>query len=138
MSEYHLAQFNRATLLYPSDHPSMFRFGLGARQVTRLAAEAAGHIWSEQDIIDEKAFATRSLWSSPAALEAFVYSGTHHAYMKQSNRWFAKAEGPNFVLWWVPPNARPSLEEAEDRLNLLIAAGPTEEAFDLAWLRRQN
>ena len=45
--------------------------------------------------------------------------------------WFARPAEAMTALWWVPAGVRPTVAEAEHRLRLLRAQGPTAEAFTL-------
>ena len=131
-----LAQFNLAKLRHGLDDPGLTRFEIGANMIRRAAGEADGHVWNQQDVIDDVYFATRSVWQSVAALEDFVYGGIHLRYMKLSATWFTPAEERGMVLWQVEAGTRPSLEEARSRLQKVGADGPGAEAFDFATSRQ--
>jgi len=70
-------------------------------------------------------------WTSTRALSDFVFSGRHLAIMRQRREWFHPVAEATTALWWVPAGARPSVEEAEDRIRHLRRRGPTENAFTL-------
>ncbi len=131
-----LAQFNLAKLRYGLDDPGLTRFEIGANMIRRAADQAQGHVWNQQDVIDETYFATRSVWRSVEALEDFVYSGIHHRYLKLSANWFVPGEERGMVLWQVTAGTRPSLAEAQARLQRIRADGPGQEAFDFSTSRR--
>lgn len=131
-----LAQFNLAKLRHGLDDPGLTRFEIGANMIRRAAGTACGHLWNQQDVIDDTYFATRSVWQSVEALEDFVYSGIHHRYMKLSATWFVSAEERGMVLWQVAAGTRPSLAEARERLQRIRMDGPGAEAFDFATSRR--
>ena len=48
--------------------------------------------------------------------------------MRRKNEWFDKIDF-HLVLWWVQEGLIPTLEEAKEKLELLIKNGPTEKAF---------
>ena len=45
--------------------------------------------------------------------------------------WFEEPSAPYLVLWWVPADYIPTVEEADERLDYLRAHGPTAHAFTL-------
>jgi hypothetical protein len=71
-----------------------------------------------------------SVWESMEALRAFVYGDAGHlAVMRRRREWFQRMAEAFVVLWWVPAGHVPTVEEAEERLDLLRALGPSPEAF---------
>ena len=124
-----IAQFNLARLRHGPDDPRLVGFSAGANMIRRAAADAPGHIWNAQDVIDDSVFATRSLWESVDALRAFVYSGIHLRYLKRTSEWFLPHDDVNLVLWSVDGDEVPDLDEARSRLRLLQQHGSTERAF---------
>ena len=71
-----------------------------------------------------------SVWESLDSLRAFVYSNRAHLdIMRRRREWFETHVEASQVLWWVPAGHVPSIAEAEEKLGLLRAAGPTPEAF---------
>ena len=70
-----------------------------------------------------------SVWESIEALRAFVYSTPAHlTVMKRRREWFDRME-VYLALWWVPAGHVPTVAEAEERVTLLSAIGPSPEAF---------
>jgi hypothetical protein len=71
-----------------------------------------------------------SVWQSLEALRAFVYSDRAHlAVMRRRREWFHKHAEAFQVLWWIPAGHIPTVDEAEERLDLLRRFGPTPDAF---------
>ncbi len=128
----HIAQFNFARLKHGPDDPRLTSFDIGANMIRRAAASAPGHVWSQQDVIDEVYFATRSVWESVDALRAFVYEGIHRRYLARSATWFEASNDVNMVLWSVDEGEQPDLDAARGRLEILRQTGPGPEAFDFA------
>lgn len=128
----HIAQFNLARLRHGPDDPKLTSFGIGANMIQRAAAATPGHVWSQQDVIADNIFATRSVWSSIDALREFVYTGIHRRYLDRSSTWFLPGDGANMVLWRIEPGVEPSLETAQSKLDTLRRDGPGPEAFDFA------
>lgn len=124
-----IAQFNLARLRHGPDDPRLVGFSAGANMIRRAAAEAPGHVWNTQDVIDDTYFATRSLWESVDALRAFVYSGIHLRYLKRTSEWFEAHDDVNLVLWCVANDEVPDLQDSRARLLLLREHGSTARAF---------
>jgi hypothetical protein len=70
-----------------------------------------------------------SVWESLESLRGFVYSQRPHLdVMRRRREWFERL--PVYVvLWWIPAGHVPTVAEAEERLALLRAAGPSPDAF---------
>lgn len=66
-----------------------------------------------------------SVWESLEALREFAYSQRAHlAVMRRRREWFERL--PLYmVLWWIPAGHVPTVAEAEERLALLRAEGPS-------------
>jgi hypothetical protein len=71
-----------------------------------------------------------SVWRDVESLQAFVYRSAHVEIMRRRREWFERMSEAYTVLWWVPREHRPELEEAEDRLSHLRLHGPDEYAFN--------
>lgn len=128
----HIAQFNLARLKEGPDDPKLTSFEIGANMIRKAVDAAPGHVWSEQDVIDEVYFATRSVWQSVDLLRDFVYSGIHRRYLDRSATWFEPSSGVNMVLWLIDDDERPDLRTARERLELLREQGPGPDAFDFS------
>lgn len=136
----HLAQLNVARLAHPLDHPDLRPFVDALDAVNAVADASPGFVWRLQE---ESGNATGirpfgadvivnlSVWTSLAALEAYVYGEAHAAVLRQRRMFFSRMPGPTLVLWWVPEGHHPTLAEAQERLRRLEAEGPTPYAFTL-------
>jgi hypothetical protein len=51
--------------------------------------------------------------------------------LRRRREWFELMRESQTALWWVPAGVRPGTADAEDRLRLLRAHGPTPAAFTL-------
>ncbi len=125
-----LAQFNIAQLRHGPDDPRLVGFASGANMIRKAASSTPGHIWNQQDIVDNSFFATRSVWESLESLQLFVYSGIHRRYLNRKAEWFVQDGRPNTVLWWVDRDEIPELYDAQTRLQLLREHGPSKQAFN--------
>jgi heme-degrading monooxygenase HmoA len=135
----HLAQLNVALPREPLDSPLLADFMAALDPVNALADAAPGFVWRLQTE-DGNATAIRafggdtmvnmSVWESLEALRAFVYSNRAHLdVMRRRREWFEEHVEAFQVLWWVPAGHIPAVGEAEERLRLLRARGPSPEAF---------
>ena len=70
-----------------------------------------------------------SVWKDSKSLHEYVYRTSHAQIMSRRKEWFERFENSYTVLWWIPEGHIPTLGEANDRLELLRAVGPTVEAF---------
>ena len=139
----HLAQLNIARLVAPLDSAALAPFVAALDEVNALADAAAGFVWR---LADEGGNATAlrpwgadvivnmSVWESVQALRDFVYGPRHAQVLRRRREWFAALGSPHLVLWWVPVEELPTLEQARARLDLLEANGPGPRAFTLGQL----
>ena len=147
--DYVLAQVNIGRLREPLDSPRLAGFVAALDPVNAAADAAPGFLWRLQTE-DGNATAVRvfewdqagsagvimnmSVWASPEALAAFVYSDTHRAVLTKRRQWFERMTKAYTALWWIPRGTIPSTQDAEDRVRLLRAHGPTQQAFTLKML----
>lgn len=138
MSTCQLAQLNIALLKAPLDSPPLADFVANLDRINALAEAAPGFVWRLQTE-DGNATALRpfgddvivnmSVWQDVAALSEFVYHSAHVEIMRRRKEWFARMAEAFMVLWWVPNGHRPTVAEAQAKLELLRSQGPTAAAF---------
>ncbi|WP_374403167.1 DUF3291 domain-containing protein [Niveibacterium sp.] len=138
MPAFQLAQLNIAHLLEPLDSPRLADFVANLERINQLAEQSPGFVWRLQDEAGDatamRPFAddvivNMSVWQDIAALHTFAFRSAHADILRRRREWFARMADAYAVLWWVPANHRPSMEEAAERLASLRAHGPTEFAF---------
>ena len=56
------------------------------------------------------------------------------AVLTKRRQWFERMTEAYTALWWIPRGTTPSPQDAEDRVRLLRAHGPTRQAFTLKML----
>lgn len=136
---YHLAQLNIARFMKPAEHPDNAEFVNNLDRVNAIAESQPGFVWrligDGNDALDIQAFddpniaVNMSLWKDLESLADFVYRNEEHvAIMRRRREWFEKTK-IHLVLWWVEAGHIPTLDEARDRLEMLIADGPSARAF---------
>jgi hypothetical protein len=133
-----LAQLNVAQMREPLDSPVMADFVGNLDRINALADNAPGFVWRLQDEagnatssrpFGELLLVNLSVWDSIEALEAYAYHSAHVEIMRRRREWFERMEEAFVVLWWVPPDHRPTVDEAAERLTHLRTHGPTPHAF---------
>ncbi|MDN5919094.1 MAG: DUF3291 domain-containing protein [Pseudonocardia sp.] len=140
MTRHQLAQVNIALAREPLHAPLLAEFVAALDPVNARADRASGFVWRMQTE-DGDATAVRgfggdpqliinlTVWESLEAMRAFVYEDPEHlAVMRRRSEWFERLD-LHMVLWWVPAGHRPSVPEAEERLEHLRRHGPTFSAF---------
>jgi heme-degrading monooxygenase HmoA len=136
---YHLAQLNVARMLAPLTDPLMAGFVERLDEINALADSRPGFIWrlqteegdatSIRPFEDDLILVNLSVWASLQDLSNFVYASEHRQVMKQRRQWFNRFDGPYMVLWWIPQDHIPTVEEARERLTHLRTHGETSQAF---------
>jgi hypothetical protein len=137
---HHLAQLNIGRIRYEIDDPRMADFTNNLSLVNGIAERSAGFIWRYTDdsgsatntrpYADPRIIINFSVWESVTALERFVWQTIHKHFYGRRTEWFEHFDGPSYVLWWVPSDHRPSVEEAIARIQHLKQHGPSDHAFD--------
>lgn len=136
---YHLAQLNIGRMVAPTDDPRVAEFMNRLDEINGLADKAPGFVWRLQTeegnatsihaFDDPLLLVNMSVWESVDQLYEFTYRTAHTEVMRDRAKWFEKHDGPYQVLWWVPVDQVPTLDEAKKRLEMLVEHGPTPEAF---------
>lgn len=138
MAGYELAQLNVAVMNQPLESPGMADFVANLDRINGLAEQAPGFVWrlqtDEGDATGLRPFGPNmlvnmSVWQDVEALKKFVYESMHAEIMRRRREWFERMSEAYLVLWWVPAGHRPTIDEAEARLALMRANGPSPAAF---------
>jgi hypothetical protein len=141
--QWHLAQLNVGRLRAPIDDPIIAEFNGALDAINALADRSPGFVWRLQTaegnatalhpIDDDELIAINmSVWKSIEALGDYVYRSDHTAFLRRRREWFERYGTAYLVLWWVPAEHIPSIDEALARLDELERNGPTENAFTFA------
>ncbi|WP_027859435.1 DUF3291 domain-containing protein [Marinobacterium jannaschii] len=141
MSQYHLAQLNLGTPLYPLDDPRISAFVDALERINALAENSPGFIWRLKDESDNATaievpgypdtIFNLSVWQDFSAFREFVYRSEHAQFIKRRKEWFRPMETPPLMMWWVKVDEHPTLEDAIARYDQLCRSGPGQEAFTL-------
>ena len=70
-----------------------------------------------------------SVWENLDVLKDFVFRTAHTNVMRDRAKWFEKHLTPYMVLWWIPKEHLPTVEEAQERLAYLHQHGDSPYAF---------
>ena len=136
---FHLVQLNIALPKEPLDAPLLADFVASLDSVNAQADASPGFVWrlqtDEGDATgirafgDDRLIVNMSVWASLEALRAFAYRNRAHlAVLRRRREWFERMDVSQ-CLWWVPAGHVPTIPEAEERLALLRALGPTPDSF---------
>ena len=138
---HHVAEVNIGRLLHAQDDPRVAEFMDNLARINAVADRSPGFVWRLQgddeatgamDVSwpgDPQMNVNLSVWESPNALEDYVWRTVHKRFYQKKGAWFAAMETPHFAMWWTPIGHRPTVVEAKERLDHLVANGPTEHAF---------
>ncbi|SET71726.1 protein of unknown function [Thalassotalea agarivorans] len=135
----YLAQLNIAKAKYPLDAPEIQPFVENLEPVNLNAEQSEGFVWRWQETEGETAniplfnesnvIVNMSVWTSPDTLKQFMMGDQHKPFLSRKKEWFEPIKAASYVLWWIPKDHIPSLEEAAQKLHYLRAHGETEQAF---------
>ena len=140
MNKFQLAQLNIAKMKYPIDSPELTDFVDNLDNINALADDSPGFIWRLQteegdatgiEFFGDDTLVNMSIWKDVESLHGYVYRSAHNKIMSRRKEWFHRVDKAYTVLWWIVAGTIPSLEEARDKLELLILQGPTTEAFSI-------
>ncbi|MEZ4494847.1 MAG: DUF3291 domain-containing protein [Dehalococcoidia bacterium] len=136
---YHVAQYNIAWLVEPFESALYDDFREALDRINRLGEAAPGFVWRHQTEDgnstgvrvrdDDRILINFSVWEDVESLFNYTYRSGHVELFRKRTKWFSHEDTPYAVLWWIPAGTTPAVHEAEQRLALLKAAGPTAEAF---------
>ena len=138
MSNYQLAQLNIGRLLAPLESPTLADFVANLERINALAESSPGFVWRLKDDagdatairpLGDDVIVNMSVWQDVTALKNYVYYSGHLDVMRRRREWFERLAEAYMVLWWVPTNHIPTVEEALQRLDMLRQKGPTIDAF---------
>ena len=138
MSSHELAQLNLAKLLAPVESPQLADFVASLDRINALAEASPGFVWRLQTDagnatairpFGDDILINLSVWKDVESLHRFVYRSDHIELMNRRREWFDGLREAYLVLWWVPAGPRPSLPEAQERLERLREHGAAPDAF---------
>jgi hypothetical protein len=139
----HLAQVNIGRVLGGPDDPRMADFYSSLARVNALAERMPGFVWRLKNESGESAVGLTwpgdptmavnlTVWESAEDLGRFVFQTVHRNIYARKHEFFEAPPQPTVAMWWVDVGHIPPLEEAKERLDRLIAHGPSEFAFGWA------
>ena len=117
----------------------MKEFADNLDKINALAESYDGFIWRLKDennnatafnpYEDERIAVNMSVWRNIESLENFAYKSGHVDFLRRKREWFENFGSAYLVLWWIPIDTLPTLEEAIARLDYLQLHGSTLHAF---------
>lgn len=119
--------------------PIMKEFADNLDKINALAESYDGFIWRLKDennnatafnpYEDERIAVNMSVWRNIESLENFAYKSGHVDFLRRKREWFENFGSAYLVLWWIPIDTLPTLEEAIALLDYLQLHGSTLHAF---------
>jgi hypothetical protein len=139
----HLAQVNIGGVLGGPDDPRMTDFYSNLARVNALAERMPGFVWRLKNESGESAVGLTwpgdatiavnlTVWQSAEDLGRFVFQTVHRNIYARKHEFFEIPKQLTVAMWWIPAGHIPTLDEAKERLDHLIAQGPSEFAFGWA------
>ena len=150
---HRLAELNAGRLPAPTDDPGVAEFmaaldrvnGLGKRMpgFVRMMAGSGAPDQNKPGVGntgariagDSQHVSILTVWTDVKSLAAFVWNTVHREFYERRKDWFQLPGQQHFVMWSVPEGHRPAQDEALARLEHLRGHGPSDAAFDWAWLK---
>jgi hypothetical protein len=138
MTQYHLAQLNIVKMKHETDAPELAGFFDRMDDINALADESPGFVWrldeEEEDAaaigyFGNNTLANMSVWESVESLHSYVYRSAHSEVMARRKEWFDRILEAYSVLWWIPADSVPTLEQGGERIDSLRDLGPSARAF---------
>jgi heme-degrading monooxygenase HmoA len=137
---FHLAQVNVSRLLAPLDSERLRPFVEQLERVNAAADAAPGFVWRLQTddgdatavrvFDDAEMIVNLSVWESLEALQEFAYRDVRHVeVLRRRREFFTRDDEATLALWWIDAGTVPTVADAESRLTLLRAIGPSPDAF---------
>ena len=142
-SKRHLAQVNIGRVLGGPDDARMKDFFDNLARINQLAERMPGFVWRLKDETGDSAMALHwpgdptmnvnlSVWEDDEALAKFVFQTVHRNFYARKHEFFETPTEPTVALWRVAAGHVPTVEEAKERLDHLIAHGPSDFSFGWA------
>lgn len=143
MTVKQLAQVNIGRLLGGPDDPHMADFYANLARVNALAERMPGFVWRLKNESGDSAIGLEwpgaagmavnlTVWESVEALAKFVFQTVHRSIYTRKHEFFEIPKQTTVAMWWIDAGHIPTLLEARERLDHLIANGPSEFAFGWA------
>ncbi|MBV6658844.1 MAG: DUF3291 domain-containing protein [Devosiaceae bacterium] len=133
----HLAELNIAEWTVSPESEAARSFFGALDRVNAVAERSPGFVWrpvnpvpaSRDPWAGSNVIVNMSVWETPEHLEHFVWNTAHRAIYRRKAEWFSAMRMAHFVMWWIEPGHRPTLQEAKARLDHLHEHGQTDTAF---------
>jgi heme-degrading monooxygenase HmoA len=139
---FHLAQANVAYARAPADDPLMASYIARLDEMNLLAERSPGFVWrhltdsrdpAQREFADALVLFNMSVWETIEDLHGYTYRSAHSEVYAGRKQWFtgpqAVVGGHALAMWWIPSGTRPTVDDAKERLELVIRLGPTPRAF---------
>jgi len=143
-----LAELNIGRLVAPTDDPRVAEFMANLDRINGMGKRMPGFVWmmegsgepgtgnTDAKIDGDPRFVSNlTVWRDYPSLSNFVHNTLHARFMARRREWFEVLADQHFVMWHVPDDHRPTLDEALSVLDLRRRQGDTAQAFGWDWAR---
>jgi hypothetical protein len=139
--QFYLAEYNISRIKAPLDSSIMKEFVDFLEPVNHFAEQSPGFIWRlaadggqassylPPAYEDEMIVTNLTVWQDIDSLKNFVYQTVHTYFLRSRKKWFEQFPSQQLVMWWIPTEHTPSIEEGKQKLKHLEDQGPTLHAF---------
>lgn len=145
---HHIAELNIGRLVAPVDDPRVAEFMGALDRINGLGKRMPGFVWmaegsgepgtgnTENHIGDDPQFvANLTVWEDVESLEHFVFNTVHKKFYDRREDWFELMQDQHFVMWYVEPGHKPTLDEALERLAYKRKHGDSDQAFGWSYIK---
>lgn len=139
----HLAQVNIGRVLGGPEDPRMVDFYSNLARINEMAERMPGFVWRLKNDSGESTVGLHwpedptmsvnlTVWENAKALATFVFQTAYRRLYARKHEFFEMPTDQTVAMWWIEPGHVPTVHEAKERLDFLMANGPTEVAFSWA------
>jgi len=142
----HLAEFNIGKLKFDVGDSRLESYIHATEIVNRVAERSPGFVWKYETDIggrvpkivdnDPRIVLNLSIWTDGESLKNFVWNTLHKKIYLRQDEWFEPLDKESMVLWNIKEGHLTDLDDAIKRLEMLRSNGPTDFAYDWAYLKK--
>ena len=144
----HLAELNIGRLVAEPGDARVAEFMGALDKINGMGKRMPGFVWmaegsgepgtgnTENNIGDDPKFvANLTVWEDVESLEHFVFNTVHKQFYDRREEWFELMQDQHFVMWYVEPGHKPTLDEALERLAYKQEHGDSDQAFGWSYIK---
>ncbi|WP_226553144.1 DUF3291 domain-containing protein [Celeribacter naphthalenivorans] len=148
LTRKHIAELNIGRLVAEPGDPRVAEFMGALDRINGMGKRMPGFVWmaegsgepgtgnTENNIGDDPKFvANLTVWEDVESLEHFVFNTVHKKFYDRRAEWFELMADQHFVMWYVEPGHKPTLDEALERLATKEKHGDSDQAFGWSYIK---